>query len=250
MQVATLDYGHEVGGIPWFEVSSLTGPAQLELKYSEEYRGLEAPFSDGPFLYGNQVGANFRQETLNITETGYNRVFLVQGGQRWESIRLLTNGSISFSQVGFEATFPNVNPEEEPGQFSSDDAKLNAIWKLGVRASEASCIELGTQPAIWRVDSKKGALIESLRPIQSDKAPYIGNSTLEFQANIEREGLWWGMVCVRRCNSLQSLTLFCDYRPGALVAVEVLGCRSPATYLRTQRSSITTTHCPLATHFK
>ncbi|KAK0390079.1 hypothetical protein NLU13_3652 [Sarocladium strictum] len=192
--VATLDYGHEVAGVPWFEVTSLTGAVQLEIKYTEEFRGLEAPFADGPFLYGNQLGANFRVETLNVTHTGRTSAFLVQGGQRWESVRLLTEGAITFSKVGFEATFPNVNPEDEPGQFSSDDTRLDAIWKLGVRSTEASCIEQGTQPATWRIDHEKGARIASLRPIQSDKAPLIGNNTLEFETMIERGGLWWGMA--------------------------------------------------------
>ncbi|KAM0326155.1 hypothetical protein ACHAQA_006749 [Verticillium albo-atrum] len=192
--VATIDYGHIVGGVPWFEVSHLSGPAQLEMKYSEEFRGVEAPFADGPFLYGNQLGANFRVETLNITQTGISEAFLVQGGQRWESIRLVSNGTISISQVGFHATFPNINPEEEPGQFDSDNERLNEIWKLGVRGAEVSCLEKGTQPATWRVDPEKGALIEALRPIQSDKAPSIGNSTLVFETSIERGGLWWGLA--------------------------------------------------------
>jgi hypothetical protein len=167
---------------------------QLEIKYSEEYRGLEAPFSDGPFLYGNQVGANFRVETLNVTGLGKTSAFLAQGGQRWESVRLLTKGTVTFSRVGFEATFPNVSPEDEPGQLSSDNERLNAIWKLGVRGAESSCLEKGTQPSTWRIDPENGALIASLRPIQSDSAPFIGNNTLEFETRIERGGLWWGMA--------------------------------------------------------
>ncbi|KAH6693450.1 Six-hairpin glycosidase-like protein [Plectosphaerella plurivora] len=192
--VATVDYGHIVAGVPWFEVSSLSGPVQLEIKYTEEYGGLEAPFSDGPFLFGNQMGANFRVETLNMTKTGKTSAFLVQGGQRWQSVRLLTDGSITFKSVGFEATFPNVNPEDEPGQFTSDNERLNAIWKVGVRGAESSCIEQGTQPATWRIDPENGALVTSLRPIQSDKAPSIGNNTLEFETKIERGGLWWGIA--------------------------------------------------------
>lgn len=189
-----MDYGHEVAGIPWFEVSDISTAVQLEIKYTEEFRGLNAPFSDGPFLYGNQVGANFRVETLNVTEKGRMQAFLLQGGQRWQSIRLLTNGSITFSNVGFEATFPNVNPEQEPGQFTCDNDKLNEIWKLGVRAAESACLEQGTQPSTWRIDTEKGAHIQSLRPIQSEKAPSIGNNTLEFETMIERGGLWWGLV--------------------------------------------------------
>ena len=193
--VAVLDYGHEVAGVPWFDVSSLDSPVQVEVKYTEEYRGLEEPFADGPFLFGNQVGANFRVETLNLTTPGEHEAFLVQGGQRWQSIRLLDDdASVTFSRVGFRATFPNVDPEDEPGQFSSDNERLNRIWKVGVRAAEAACIEEMTQPATWRVHPEDGALVEALRPIQSDKAPVVGNHTLEFETKIERGGLWWGVV--------------------------------------------------------
>jgi hypothetical protein len=47
--VLTLDYGAEVGGFPFVQVASLVGSdAQIELKYSEQYGGLELPVGDGP----------------------------------------------------------------------------------------------------------------------------------------------------------------------------------------------------------
>ena len=49
-RVLTLDYGTEVGGWPWIEVSTLdNGPVEVELKYSEMYDGLFTPLSDGPW---------------------------------------------------------------------------------------------------------------------------------------------------------------------------------------------------------
>ncbi|KAF5006987.1 hypothetical protein FDECE_6669 [Fusarium decemcellulare] len=188
--VGTLDYGHIVGGVPWFDVSSLSGPVQIEIKYSEQFHSLQAPFSDGPDLFGNQLSANFRVETLNITKTDRSEAFLVQGGQRWQSIRLITDGTVSFSRVGFHATFPNVDPEDEPGYFESDNERLNEIWKLGVRGAQSSCIEKMSQPATWRVHPENGVLIDALRPIQSEEAPVIGNHTLEFETRVERGGLW------------------------------------------------------------
>ncbi|GKU22803.1 unnamed protein product [Fusarium langsethiae] len=192
--VAVIDYGIEVGGVPFFDVESLSGPAQIEVKYTEAYQGLEEPFSDGPLLYGNQLANNFRIQTLNVTKTGRYDVFLVQGGQRWESLRLLTEGTIKFSNVGFHATFPNLDPDKEPGFFECSDKRLNEIWKLGVRGAQSSCLEQGSQPSTWRVDPKNGVLIESLRPIQSEKAPVVGNHTLEFETKIERGGLWYGVA--------------------------------------------------------
>lgn len=48
--VLTLDYGAEVAGFPYFEVTSLGGPAaQIELKYSEQFAGLNLSTGDGPW---------------------------------------------------------------------------------------------------------------------------------------------------------------------------------------------------------
>ena len=48
--VLSLDYGAEVAGFPYVEISSLTGEfAQIELKYSEPYDGLGLPYGDGPW---------------------------------------------------------------------------------------------------------------------------------------------------------------------------------------------------------
>lgn len=48
--VLTLDYGAEVAGFPFVEISSLSAQgAQIELKYSEPYDGLALPYGDGPW---------------------------------------------------------------------------------------------------------------------------------------------------------------------------------------------------------
>ena len=50
--VLTLDYGIEVGGFPFVQTSSIAGiSAQIELKYSEPFDGLNAQFGDGPWYY-------------------------------------------------------------------------------------------------------------------------------------------------------------------------------------------------------
>lgn len=48
--VLTLDYGAEVAGFPYFEVTSIEGSvAQIELKYSEQFQGLNLEYGDGPW---------------------------------------------------------------------------------------------------------------------------------------------------------------------------------------------------------
>lgn len=194
--VATLDYGGESAGYPFFEVSSLTGAVQVEVKYTEEFDGLNQPFSDGPFAYSNQLGNTFRVETFNFTSAGRLVAPLLQGGQRWQSLRLLTPGSVSFSAVGFEATVDTVLPGDLPGQFSSDDEVLNDIWKLGARAATAACFDKGSQKAIWEVDAEKGVLARNSRPSLTAEATAWGNYTLEFDTLIQKGGSWWSVVSI------------------------------------------------------
>lgn len=48
--VLTLDYGVEVAGFPFVEITSVTGlDAQIEMKYSEPFDGLALPYGDGPW---------------------------------------------------------------------------------------------------------------------------------------------------------------------------------------------------------
>lgn len=48
--VLTLDYGADVAGFPYFDVTSLAGAAaQVELKYSEQFQGLNLATGDGPW---------------------------------------------------------------------------------------------------------------------------------------------------------------------------------------------------------
>ncbi|KAE8153050.1 Six-hairpin glycosidase-like protein [Aspergillus avenaceus] len=192
--LATIDYGVERAGYPFFHVDSLTNPVQVEVKYSEEFEGLNSPFGDGPYTFANQLGNSFRVETFNITETGRLRSSLLQGGQRWQSMRLLTDGDVSFSAVGFEATIDPVEPEDLPGQFSCDDETLNEIWKLGARAATAACVDKGTQKAIWEVDPTNGVFARSLRPSLSYKGTGLANYTLEFDTMIQRGGSWWSVA--------------------------------------------------------
>ncbi|KAK1493457.1 RhaA is able to hydrolyze alpha-1 [Colletotrichum abscissum] len=189
--LATLDYGAERAGYPIFEVSALSAPAQIEVKYTEHFDGLDHPFGDGPYTFSNQLSNSFRVETFNITSVGRVQSPLIQGGQKWQSIRLLTNGTVSFSSVGFEATIDTIEPEKLPGQFESDDEILNEVWKLGARAATAACFDKGTQTTIWEVTEENGVFARSTRPSVTYKGTTWSNYTLEFDTKIERGGSWW-----------------------------------------------------------
>ncbi|GKT43514.1 uncharacterized protein ColSpa_03695 [Colletotrichum spaethianum] len=189
--VATLDYGAEKAGFPIFDVSALSGPVQVEVKYTEHFDGLNHPFSDGPYTFTNQLSNSFRVETFNITAAGRVTSPLIQGGQKWQSIRLLTNGTVEFSSVGFTATIDTAEPDTLPGSFDSDDEALNKIWKLGARAATAACFDKGTQKTIWEMSEEDGVLARSTRPAVTYKGTSWSNYTLEFDTKIQRGGSWF-----------------------------------------------------------
>ncbi|KXS14657.1 glycoside hydrolase family 78 protein [Gonapodya prolifera JEL478] len=136
----------------------------------------------------------FRVETFNVTTTGRLSSFQVQGGQRWQSIRLLNvdQGSVTFTAVRLRASFQSLPSSDLPGYFESDDSELNAIWKLGTRAVQAVCLAPKEQPASWLVD-KDGVVVESQRPAVSHLTTELKNYALGFDAQVVRGGLLWGV---------------------------------------------------------
>ncbi|KAH8680488.1 Six-hairpin glycosidase-like protein [Ilyonectria robusta] len=188
---ATLDYGVEVAGYPSFEIKSVSGPVQIEVKYSEEASGLSQNFSDGPFPYAVALANTYRVETFEITRPGRIDAFLLQGGQRWQSIKLITKGSVTFKSVGFTASVPVVDVDDLPGSFLCDDEVLNEIWKLGARAASMSCVESGSQKTMWEIDRKNGAFVRGMRSGITALGAFFENYTLEFDTKVDKGGIGW-----------------------------------------------------------
>ncbi|KAE8157657.1 Six-hairpin glycosidase-like protein [Aspergillus tamarii] len=189
---ATLDYGADVAGFPEFEVQELSGPVQIEVKYSEQFTGLLEPFSDGPSLFVSSLANAFRVETFNITGTGRYSSKLIQGGQRWQGIRLLTNGTVKIGPVSFRSSVGVVDTEALPSRFHSSNPLYNKIWKLGARAVSLACYDPGSQKSIWEV-SRNGARVESSLPSYSVKTWNFTEYDLEFEVKIARGGAMWSI---------------------------------------------------------
>lgn len=138
--VLTLDYGEDVAGIPYFQVES--GSGQTAVKYSEPFDGLNSPYSDGLWDFVNDLMNTFRTETFNITGPGRVQASLLQGGQRCQSVTLLTNYTIAFSMIGFLSTV-ELNPVKSlPGKFRSSNSNYSDIWDLGARVVQVACFDL------------------------------------------------------------------------------------------------------------
>ncbi|KAH7018758.1 glycoside hydrolase family 78 protein [Ilyonectria destructans] len=194
--VATLDYGVEVAGYPSFDVKSISGPVQIEVKYSEQASGLNQTHADGPFPYAVTLSNTYRVETYKITKPGRIDAFLLQGGQRWQSIKLISGGQVTFSSISFTSSVPVIDVENLPASFLCDDENLNEIWKLGARAASVSCVESKSQRAMWEIDSKNGVYVRGIRPAITTLGAFFENYTLEFDTKIAQGGIGWNVPFV------------------------------------------------------
>lgn len=260
--MATLDYGKEVAGNPYFIVSALSKPVQIEIRYSEAFDGLNYVWADGPYYYSTSLSSTFRVETFNITAPGRFRSYFIQGGQRWESITLLNGGQISFSEVGVEATVDVVDLDNLPSQFNCSNDLYNSIWKLGAGAASVACVDAGTQLATWDI-TDQGAYVRGQKPAVSALGSSFANYTyfertgdvafaaqvwLAFEAQI--------LYLLSQVDPLTHLVTFSGFLGpsfgcaisaalvqglnGAAVIADAIGYTSPAAQYRAAAASIAT----------
>ncbi|KAL2865074.1 Six-hairpin glycosidase-like protein [Aspergillus lucknowensis] len=189
--VVTLDYETEVGGYPFLHATSLSGPVQVEAKYSEARDGLDAPYGDGPWVFSNGLSNSFRVETFNITQPGSVESFFQQGGQRWQSLRLLNGDrSVRMCSVGIRSLNDRTPVKELPGYFESSNPLYNEIWSLGPRTVQQACIAKGAAPTTWEV-TPLGVLLRGQQSAQSALGTEYANYTLAFDTKIVRGGTGW-----------------------------------------------------------
>ncbi|KAL4771981.1 Six-hairpin glycosidase-like protein [Aspergillus nidulans var. acristatus] len=190
---ATFDYKTEVGGYPFLDVASISGPdaIQLEAKYSEARHGLDEPFADGPWTFSNGLVNSFRVETFNITRPGHVESFFQQGGQRWQGLRLLNNDTtVRLCGVGIRSLNERTEVGQLPGYFASSNPLYNEIWALGARTVQQACIEKRTAPTTWEV-TPDGVLLRGQQSAQSALGASFANYTMTFQTKIVRGGVGW-----------------------------------------------------------
>ncbi|KAL4901686.1 hypothetical protein BDW74DRAFT_181693 [Aspergillus multicolor] len=198
----TLDYSTEVGGYPFLDMSSLSGAVQLEAKYTEAYSGLDEPFADGPWTFGNGLANSFRVETFNVTKSGRIESFSQQGGLRWQRLRLLNGDrSVKICGVGIRSLNQRTEVSELPGYFNSSNPLYNEIWALGARTVQQACIERGTAKSTWEI-TDNGVLLRGQQSAQSVFGASAANYTISFTTKILRGGTGW-----RVATSLQGFGL-------------------------------------------
>ena len=142
-------------------------------------------------LYTNGLMNSFRTETFNVTMPGKTESFFIQGGQRWQTVTLLSNDtSVTISNVGFRASVDIQPVDELVGYFSASNDVYSEVWGLGARAVQAACVEVNSQTAGWEI-SKDGALVRGQYPGVSALGIDFADYTMSFSTKITRGGTGW-----------------------------------------------------------
>ncbi|EHA25330.1 hypothetical protein ASPNIDRAFT_131668, partial [Aspergillus niger ATCC 1015] len=162
----------------------------LEAKYTESKTGLDEPFGDGPWTFSNGLSNTFRVETFNVNSPGTVESFFIQGGLRWQNLKLLTEGSVRICQAGIRSQNDRTAVDKLPGYFESSNNLYNEIWALGPRTVQQACIAADTAPSTWEVTGD-GVYLRGQQPAQSVAGASFSNYTMTFQTNIVRGGTGW-----------------------------------------------------------
>ncbi|MEV8537526.1 alpha-L-rhamnosidase C-terminal domain-containing protein [Streptomyces sp. NPDC051572] len=143
-----LDYGKDVGGLPYFTVSAESGSPQLKAGYSESSRYLSAS-GDGGTPWGE--GDSARSDTYTVTGPGTITNRSVQGGERYEEITLTSPGTLTLTAAGVQYIADRTTADGYQGYFVSSSDQLNKIWYEGAYTAQLDSAAAGSLPGSWRV---------------------------------------------------------------------------------------------------
>ena len=130
--VIVLDYGKDVGGVPYFDVAVVTGGPTLRAAYSEgrQYLG---PKGDGAPGY---VADPSRFDRFSVSQPGTVTKGLIQGGERFQEIALTSPGSLTLTGAGIHFSAFQATPDAYQGYFVSSSDELNRIWYIGAYTTQ------------------------------------------------------------------------------------------------------------------
>ena len=144
-----VDYGEDVGGVPYFVVRSETGSPVLRFSYSEGLQYLGPDGDNGPSQSG--AGDTTRSDSLKVAGSGTLTTGPIQGGERYERITLTSPGAVAISSVGIRFTAARATANDYRGWFDSSSTQLNRIWYAGAYTTQLDELPPGTLPGAWHV---------------------------------------------------------------------------------------------------
>lgn len=154
--VVLVDYGQDVGGLPYFAVAAQSGQPDLHVSYSEaeQYAG-QADGDTDPTTFFPRPGEDpHRYDDYVLTGPGTVRATLVQGAERFERITLTTPGTVTLRAAGIAFGAYDATPASYQGWFLSSDNTLNKIWYAGAYTTQINMIPTtspdgGPQPVVF-----------------------------------------------------------------------------------------------------
>jgi alpha-L-rhamnosidase len=223
-----LDYGRNVGGIPFFDVGAVSGSIQMKASYSETNRYLwengdgAAPPAQA---FGTGEGDPRRYDNYVVEKAGLITNYYNQGGQRYQLLTITGSGSVTLKQVGITYIADRTQPADYGGYFRSNDDVLNRVWYAGVYTAQLGSVPARSMPGGFRIVS--GALEArgaSNLTGGSDIGYYIPGKdwtdyTMTMQASIVTSQAGW----VVRAQDPQNGIVFILDTKGQLRALSVVG---------------------------
>jgi alpha-L-rhamnosidase len=143
-----LDYGKDVGGIPYFSVSAASGSPTLQAGYSENAQYVSAT-GDGSVPWAEGDGKRYDDYTVTGAGTITNQY--VQGGERYEEITLTSVGTVTLGAVGITYIADRTQASSLPGWFDSSSSELNSIWYDSEYTDQLDSVPVQSLPSVWSV---------------------------------------------------------------------------------------------------
>jgi alpha-L-rhamnosidase len=185
------DYGKEVGGVPYFYVSSASGSPTLQAGYSESSLYI-SPTGDGtsPWAEGDPQ----RYDDYTVTGAGTITGQYVQGGERYEEITLTTPGTVTLSGIGVNYVADQTQAGSLQGYFDSSNSELNQIWYDSEYTDQLDSVPANSLPGSWAVN---GGVLQASGSLGGDSVGLLnggsswGNYTDSFQTQIVDNQSGW-----------------------------------------------------------
>jgi alpha-L-rhamnosidase len=185
------DYGKEVGGVPYFYVSSESGSPTLQAGYSESSLYI-SPTGDGTTPWAE--GDPSRYDDYTVTGAGTVTNQYVQGGERYEEITLTTPGTVTLSGIGVNYIADQTQASALPGYFDSSNSELNQIWYDSEYTDQLDSVPPDSLPGSWAVN---GGVLQASGSLGGNSVGLLnsgsswGNYTDSFQTQIVDNQSGW-----------------------------------------------------------
>ena len=141
-----LDYGRNVGGVPYFTASAESGAPTLQAGYSEALRYL-TPTGDSSFPWAE--GDPARHDTYTVSAPGTLTNRYEQGGERYEEITLTSPGTLTLTAAGLHYTADRTTADGYRGYFDSSSDQFNKIWYDGAYTAQLDSAPAGSLQGDW-----------------------------------------------------------------------------------------------------